>query len=309
VVPEATPPFEPLDPRARRHAPRLAYPFFVKPVKGTMSIRARMVEHPGELRAALTLGLRERLEKLLLLRPYGQLLARYSDGEVPAHWFIAEGPLRGVQVTVDGFVQHGRAVVMGVVDSVMYPGTMSFARFEYPSRLPAAVQQRMSDIARRLVEGAGFDASCFNIEMFWDEARDAIHVIEINPRMSYQFGDLYARVDGTHTYAIQLALATGTPAPWRRGAGRAAAAASLVLRRFADARVVRVPGPADIARVADRFPGTTVKVLCETGKRLSQYDQDVGSYRYGIVNMDAPSREELLARWDEARRMLPFEFA
>src|SRR5205085_1876155 len=83
-------------------------------------------------RRALRFTLRERVEKLLLLKPFAQLVRAY-DGRVPAHFFIAEAPLFGAQVTVDGFVQGGRATIMGVVDSVMYPGTISFERFEYPS--------------------------------------------------------------------------------------------------------------------------------------------------------------------------------
>ncbi len=238
VIPEATPSYRPIDPY---RPPPLAYPVFVKPVKGTMSIRAQLVRDEGELRRALRFPLRERITKHLLLRPFQQLLRAYSDGSVPAHYFIGEAPLAGAQVTVDGFVQDGEPVVMGIVDSVMYPGTISFMRFDYPSRLPAAVQARMADLARALMRGAGFDHGCFNIELFWDAERGALHVIEVNPRMSYQFADLYERVDGMHSYEVQLALATGRPVGWRAGAGRDGAAASFVMRRFSDGKVIRVP--------------------------------------------------------------------
>jgi biotin carboxylase len=308
----ATPDFEPIDPfgpRTRRRPRRLVFPFFVKPVKGTMSIRARMVHDPGELERALTFSPRELLEKLVLLRPYEQLLTAYSDGRVPAHHFVAEAPLGGVQVTVDGFVQDGRATVMGIVDSVMYPGTRSFQRFELPSRLPPRVQARMIQLAIALVEGSGFDQACFNIEMFHDPASDRVAIIEINPRMSYQFADLYQRTCGLSTFAVQMRLATGEPAGWHPGRGADQVAASFVLRRFSDARVLAVPGAAEVARVMERFPGTVVKVLCTPGQRLSELDQDVGSFRYGIVNLGASTWEELHTRWAEAERMLPFVFA
>ena len=86
---------------------------FVKPVKGTMSIRAQMVHGKSDLDRALRFGARELFTKLLLLRPYHQLLWEFSDRRVPAHYFIAEAPLAGAQVTVDGFVQNGRATVVG----------------------------------------------------------------------------------------------------------------------------------------------------------------------------------------------------
>jgi hypothetical protein len=308
LVPEATPPFEALDPRAPREPRTLPYPFFVKPVKGTMSIRARMVHDRADLRRALTLSPSERVRGWVLLRPFSDLLRAYRPDAVPARCFIAEAPLAGHQVTVDGFVQRGRATVMGIVDSIMYPGTTSFRRFEYPSVLPAGVQARMAEIATRLMEGAGFDHSCFNIEMFHDAERDAISIIEINPRMSYQFSDLYERVDGMSGFAVQLALATGDPVEWPRRRGPDRVAASFVMRRFSDATVLAVPGERALREVAERFPVANVKVLCAPGERLSDHDQDIGSWRYCIVNLSAPSREVLMERYAEVERRLPFQF-
>jgi hypothetical protein len=109
-----------------------------------------------------------------------------------------------------------------------------------------------------------------------------------------------------NTYEAQLALAVGRPVPWRRRAGRDGAVASFVMRRFSDARVASVPSEEAIARVKERFPGTVIQVLCAPGERLSEHDQDVGSYRYCIVNLGAPTREELLARYAQVERMLPF---
>jgi len=78
--------------------------------------------------------------------------------------------------------------------------------------------------------------------------------------------------------------------------------------RFTDAEVVAVPSEADLARVEAAFPGTIVRVLCATGERLSDQDQDVGSFRYGIVNMGAPAKDELFRRYAEVERMLRFDF-
>jgi len=214
--------------------------------------------------------------------------------------------LRGDQVTVDGFVENGRATIMGVVDSVMYPGTMSFRRFDLPSRLPDRVQARMAELAARLMEGSGFDQSCYNIEMFHDPQTDDIHIIEVNPRMSYQFGDLYEFTHGINTYAVQLDLARRRPVRWQ--STPSGVAASFVMRRFQDGIVEAVPSAGEIAAVQQRFPGTTVKVLCHVGQRLSSQDQDMQSYRYGIVNMGGPSWDVLLARYAEVERLLTFRF-
>lgn len=308
-VPGATPKYTPINPFGRLNGNLgLTYPFFVKPVKGTMSIRAAMVHNERDLRRALDFSWRERVEKFLLLRPFQQLLKKYTDRRAPAHYFIGESPLSGAQVTVDGFVQNHRATIMGIVDSVMYPGTISFERFDYPSHLPEPVQARMRETAIKVVEGSGLDHTCFNIEMFYDAAKDAVSIIEINPRMSYQFADLYQRVDGTSTYEIQLALATGTPVEFRPGSGEDGAATSFVLRRFVDGVPKSVPSEVDKANVIARFPGTDIRIYATVGEKLSAQDQDVGSFRYGIINMGAATYELLRANYAEARKMLPFTF-
>lgn len=307
AIPEATPTYEPLDPR-RPQLDLLSFPVFVKPVKGCTSAWAHLVRHPGELRRILRFDTATRLRLLATLRPYQQLLTRHGDGGVPAHWFIAEQPLVGEQVTVDGFVQDGHVTVQGVVDSVMFPGTNSFRRFDYPSRLPAPVQARMEVLTRRLITATKLDHTCFNVEFCYDPAHDTVHVIELNPRMSYQFSDLYRMVDGTSTYAIQLDLATGRKVYWHPGAGRYRMATSFVLRRFGNARVTRVPHDQDIVRLRECFPGATVMVLVAAGELLSDIRQDVGSFRYAIVNLGGADDADLDTRWETARTLLPFSF-
>lgn len=308
-VPEATPEFAQIDPFHPQKPASLDYPFFVKPVKGTMSIRAQMVRDADSFRRAVRLSLRDQLRGWTLLSPYAQLLRLYQSAPIPAYSFIAEAPLRGVQVTVDGFVQNRVSTVMGITDSIMYPGTMSFRRFEYPSSLPKSVQNRMIEIANRLMSGCDFDHSCYNIEMFYDDQDDSISIIEINPRMSYQFSDLFAQVDGVSSFSVQLALATGIPVIWRRGQGPFQVAASFVERLFHDAKVVSIPDENALANVEHRFPGTHIKILCAAGERLSDHDQDVGSYRYCIINMAAQSSQELQDHYEQVTALLPFVFA
>ena len=308
AAPEATPDFEAVDPFSRDMPRRLPYPYFLKPVKGTMSIRAQLVRTPEERRALLRFTLAERIQKMLLLRPFQQLLDRYAgDGVAAAHYFVAETPLSGDQVTVDGFVQRGEVIIQGVVHSFFYSGTMSFSRFQYPSPLALEVQARMGEVVTRVIQRSGLDNTCFNVELFHDPATGRLHLIEINPRMSYQFCDLYERVDGTSSYDVQIRLALGQPARWTRGGGKDRAAASFVVRRFRDARVLSDPGGERTRQVKERWPGTIVNLLAHRGERLSQHDQDVGSYRLAIVNMGASSLEALEAAWAEAEPMLPFD--
>jgi hypothetical protein len=312
LVPEATPDFEAIDPLALREPKQFGYPFFLKPVRGAMSILARMVHAPEDLQRAMHFTLGQRLRGHILLQAYAQLLDSCVDSQVfgrhvPAHAFIAETPLTGQQVTIDGFVQNREVMVLGVVDSVMHEGTTSFRRFEYPSRLKSSVQARMADVVRRLIVGSGLDHSFFNVEMFYDADHDTIRLIEINPRMSYQFNDFYEHVDGTSLVAAQLALATGQSVDWRRGQGPEKVAASFILRHFTDAKVRSVPSRRHLDEVRDRFPTAHVQILCRPGERLSDREQDTSSFRCGIVNLAARSRDELYASYGEIERLLPFE--
>ena len=48
-------------------------------------------------------------------------------------------------------------------------------------------------------------------------------------------------------------------------------------------------------------------MLCAPGERLGDQEQDVGSFRYAIVNMAATTRPELEVAWAEAQALLRFE--
>jgi hypothetical protein len=194
--------------------------------------------------------------------------------------------------------------ILGVVDSIMFPGTIAFSRFEYPSALPEGVQARMADLATTLMGGLGFDNGLFNIEMMYDADADRISIIEINPRMASQFADLYEKVDGTNSYEVLLAVGQGrAPAftPWK---GRYGFAASCVLRTFEDHIVVALPSEADIAGLSRLYPDIRVELHASVGRRLSDELQDGQSYRYGIVNLGGRDRDDVLTQFEACRKRL-----
>lgn len=304
VVPEAVPRFALVDPGdIECAAESLAYPVFVKPVKSFFSVLAQPVRDADELRRlARDAGwhLRE------FVRPFDQLVRRYSELPLGGGYLIAEQPLTGVQVTVEGCVSGGEVSVIGITDSIMYPGTISFQRFEYPSALPACVQRRMEELATRLIGASGFDHGLFNIEMMYDPATGSIHLIEVNPRMCPQFADLMEKVNGVNTYEIALSIASGVRPVIRSGEARDRIAASFVFRVFEDALVRRIPSRDELAAFHERFPDARVKVLCREGHRLSEELQDGKSFRYAVLNLGAATREELVRRYEEARAALNF---
>jgi hypothetical protein len=309
IAPAATPDFTLVPVPARRAPFRLEFPFFLKPVKGTYSVFAARVDSPRAFRDHVDFGPLERFYLRRVIRPFNDLLEACTDFDLDASYFIGEELLEGSQVTVDGFAFDGAVETLGVVDSVMFPGTSTFERFEYPSRLPPAVQARIEELARRLVRGMGVRDGQFNVELVYDPRRDEIKIVEINPRMSYQFADLYEKVDGRNSYDILLDLTIGQKSWFRRGDGRCRCAASFVLRTFQGARVTKVPSRSQIERFRQRHTGSRIKVYGRAGQSLQAEMKAVGSYRYAVVNAGAGTRSDLFATYRQAVEHLEFAFA
>jgi len=316
AAPKATPNFHVVD-IAQSLAPSdipLSFPVFVKPIKSYLSILARPLETFQDLTRTMAqapgrLGPVTRMFDALA--GISTLDRRYL--EVPASSLLLEDLLTGHQVTLDGYSFRDRVVPLGVVDSVFVPGTLSFARFEYPSRLPSRIQDRMGQIAERVVRTIGLDRTFFNIEFFYRQEDESIWIIEINGRMASQFAPLYRMLHGIDLYAMQLDMILGkdpgADAVWSPDRRPAGVAASYVLRRFEDGYVTGVPSHQDLHRFARRFPDACVEILVTEGKRLSDELQDDESYRYALVDLCADDWRELHRKYEEAGASLPFSFA
>lgn len=294
AAPEATPWFALVDPL---HPPAdLVFPLFVKPVKGSFSQLARRIDSFEDLEAFLARpATREFFD--FYMRIFDQMVASLTDFAHGGRYFIAEGILSGEQTTVEGFVCGGEVVILGVVDSILHPVTRSFVRFDYPSALPSAVQEQMEEIARRVIAASGLERSFFNVEMVHDPTSGATHILEVNPRICGQFGDLYEKVDGKNSYEMALELVTGRRPEVPRRAGAFACAASVPLRTFRPALVRRVPTPERVREVEAAHPGTLTWIECREGQLLSDFEllEDGQSCRYAVINLGAQSRDDLLS--------------
>jgi biotin carboxylase len=304
-VPEAVPQFALLDMHAPAHTQKpVDYPFFLKPVKSVFSCFAQSIASPADLEQAF----KNKLPNTDFFIPFNQLLKRYTNLEHDAHHMISEELLGGHQVTVEGYVFKGEVGFFGVVDSVMFPGTICFQRFEYPSQLTDAVQDRMKDIARRCMKGIGLDNGLFNIEMFYNPAVDTIHIIEINPRMAGQFADLYEKVDGSNSYEALVSIAVGKKPVLKKKEGEFKVAASFVLREFENKWVEKVPDAQQIKKAHEQFPELRVEIFAEEGKPLSSTLQDGKSYRYGLIHLGADSWSVLEEKFQKCKQILEVTF-
>lgn len=307
-VPEATPWFRLVDPDSAGPATGLEFPCFIKPVKGAFSVMSGRLDGPQELAAFLARpAVRNFLD--VYLDMFNRLVAGLTRFEVDGRHFLVEELLRGSQVTVEGYCHGGGIEIMGIVDSVVEPRTGSFLRFDYPSTVEPSVQDRMREVARRAVQHLGLRQTFFNIEMIYDETRDRISIIEINPRVCGQFADLYQKVDGVNSYEIALSLAVGESPRVRGRAGDFAVATSFPLRIFEPALVRSAPSPERITEVEGAYPGALVWSECESGQLLADFEsaEDGKSCRYAIINLGASSRPHLLRRLEEVRAALGYE--
>jgi ATP-grasp domain len=288
VAPEATPKFTVVrgahDPPPARPAP-----WFAKPIVGRLSQGARRVDDPAEF--------------VHLADPSGYAaayariaeLAGLPSGAVDG--FLVEELARGREATLEGYVHRGSVTVIAITDSVMYPGTNSFERFEYPSTLSPARQDELGDLACRVVPALGLDDVFFNME-FVVPPEGPSTIIEVNGRIASQFAPMIQATHGRSTYDALFALASGQDPAWRTS-DPDGVAVSYVLRMFRDAFVESVPEPE---------PG--VEILIRRGLRLSEQGaNDVESYRVAIVYGAGETRAEALERCRTRARRLRFELS
>ncbi|HZZ92971.1 MAG TPA: ATP-grasp domain-containing protein [Usitatibacter sp.] len=284
----------------------LPYPFYVKPVKAAFSVLARRIDSFEELQRHTRFGWLEARIIDGLVRPFGQVMRAHSRLTEDPFSMVCEEILRGPQVTANGFVREGRVTMLGTVDSIMYPGTDHFQRFQYPSSHDAATLAAVDALAVRIIEGLGLAHGMFNIEMRIDPATGAPHVIEINPRAAGQFFDLFERVDGLSLFDVLLDLECGAEPALRRGEGRDRVAASFVLRDLAGHGLSRWPRARDIARLQAAHADAHLMVYPKRGADLAREMKWLGSYRYAVFNTGAANAEALHARFERLCRDIDF---
>jgi hypothetical protein len=271
-VPAATPRFALLDGR-----PPFGPPFFVKPVVGRLSQRARRIDDPAEIEL-----LEDTDTYMTRYARIAELAGLHADA---VRGFLAEEMLTGLEVTYEGYVYGGQVVTIGVTDSQKYEGTNSFERFEFPSALSAERLRELDEVASRVLPALGFDGGFFNVEFFVPDEGPA-RIVEVNGRIASQFWPLVQAVLGRSTYEAMFTLACGEDPRWERGSV-SGVALSYCLRVFEDAHVESVPD----------VPDEDFELLVRPGLRLSQQGvNDTRSYRLCIFPSYGATREEALER-------------
>ncbi|KAB7619642.1 ATP-grasp domain-containing protein [Alkalilimnicola sp. S0819] len=313
AVPECVPAFQALNPFDPHAADKLVlnYPFWLKPVKGFSSQLGFHIESRHQLEEALG---RTRAHIATLGRPFNQTLA-LADlpkrvARVDGLYCLAESFMSGVQAAPEGYARNGQVFIHGIIDMLKDPAGHSFTEYRYPSRLPETIQAHMIDVCKRLIAAIGFDQGCFNVEFLWDEARDKLWLVEVNPRISQSHSDLFLKVDGMSNHEIAVAVALGRAPRFRRAGGRYKAAGMFMLNKYGDAEILRVPHPEELEALAREFPDAHLMLEAREGIRLSELpNQDAYRYVVGEASIGGEDDADLQAKFQRLLARAPFEFS
>ena len=311
AVPEYIPPFQAFDPFDDRSLAgiSLTYPYWIKPVKSCGSFLGFRIHNQHQFERAIE-QIRQHINRFG--EPFGYMLDQADLPDevrrVRGNYCVAEKIISGRQFTVEGYVYHGEPHVFGVVDSVRDRNRSSFIRYEYPSRLPEAVQQRGADVARRLLTHIGFNNAGFNMEFFWDERHDRLRLIETNPRIAQAHCELYRLVDGRSSHQVAVDLALGIRPRLLHREGQFHSAAHFFIRHYHDGMVAHVPSAEDVQSVVEQFPEAHVDMCVCEGDRLRDLvdHQDSYSYELAFVDLGGRTHRDLLDRFRRCAALLPF---
>jgi biotin carboxylase len=306
VAPQATPKFSHFSYEiSKPEETGLPFPFFVKPIKATWSVLARRVDNFAELLQHLSFHPLEKLIIKRLVKPFNDILHENGVNDVDAHHLIAEELIDGHLVTLEGYAKDGQIHHLGITDSVMFPDTYAFKRFDYPSRLSAAVQKRMQDIATTVMQATGFDFGLFNMELYYREEFDDIKIVEINPRLARQFCDMHEKVDGQNTFDLLLALHLGQPIP-KKTSPQYSCAASFVFRDFTGKALPVGPTDDELNWLKQTYPDARLLAYPKQGASLAREIKWLGSYRYAVLNLGGADWADLMQRHDDIAQHLTF---
>lgn len=312
-IPAYTPGFCAVDPFATNPYEQVSldFPFWIKPVCGHASMLGFRVNNHREFNEAMEIT-RRKIGRIG--DPFNTILNRVDRSAlagIGGNHMIAEEIFSGIELAPEGYVQHGKLNVHGVVDMVRAPNHKSFKCYRYPSSHPRRIQERAIGATERLIQGIGYDNGCFNVEYFWDRDTDEMRIVEVNTRVSQSHSDLMYKVDGMSNYEVAIHVGLGDNPRYEHGSGQFNYAAKFLLRRFDtdDALCISAPEESALARLRQQQPQTSVVLQVQEGMRLSDTTgQDPYSWMLAELVIGGDDIHDLNRKLDEASDLLPFEF-
>ena len=185
------------------------YPCFLKPPWLKLSLLGFRLDGAADLARALALARREYPGWQRQYLPLFEAAVDHDQYPLAvADVFLVEELVEGQQVTVEGWVESGRVHLWAITDTNAYPGrNRAFDNFSLPSRHSPAIQRRLVEDSKRIIQRLGFEHGFFNAE-FWCQP-DRLVLIEVNGRAAASFDGLYQRCLGASVFEAATRLACG----------------------------------------------------------------------------------------------------
>ncbi len=312
VIPDNIPKFKAFDPFDEKAYDKIGFkpPFWIKPVKSYHSYLAYKIKNQKQFHECM----KEVCENIdYMVEPFSYIASEFGMPKKISESkekMFAETPISGRQCTVEGYTIDGDVLIYGLVDSVNHKKYPSFVRYQYPSNLPYEVQYRMSDLSRKVIKQIGLTNSAFNIEYFYNEEKNKIYLLEVNPRMSQSHADMFEKVHGISHHHVMLNLALNRrPRPLEND-GDFEVAAHFMHRTFKAGIVKKAPAKKEIEKVKKKYPELEIKVTVKEGMDLNDIEEhhiDSYSYVLAYINLGGQSQEELLEKYNDVVEHLSFE--
>lgn len=281
----------------------MSYPAFLRPMRGSLSRNCHLVQTPEDVQAVLAHALWIHTGEMDWFDGFFHQFA--PDDYIPLQGgFLLQPYIDEPQYTVDGFVHKGKVSVLGYTKSIYSDDRKSFLRFDYPGDIPAGVHHAMGDVLQRMAMDMAYDNGGFNVEFFLRGGKDIIF-IEWNTRISRQFIPLLYQEYACSPLEMMMQLACGKfPTLTKRPVARKAS--SFPLRLSTDRLVVATPTQEHLRRLEQEKNIIQITSWIQPGKRLSDYDQDAYSFRYGIVDIAGETQQEIQQTLEDIQPRLGF---
>jgi hypothetical protein len=312
-IPEHIPQFQQIDPFVSEPLDKLElnFPLWLKPVKSAGSYLGFRIRNQREYKKAIE-TIRGQIKRIS--EPFHYIL---TQDNLPEHitsldfnHCLAEEIISGRQCTLEGYVYQGELQVYGVVDSIRHRNRSSFARYEYPSNLPQTLIQEMIAIAQRFISHIKLDNTPFNVEFFWDQAKNQIWLLEVNSRISQSHSYLFAMVDGSSNHEIMVDMGLGKRPFLLHRQGSYRYAAKNYHRVFEDAVVVKVPSQRLLDKIQKEIKDTRIILHVDQGTRLGHLlEQDSYSYDLAWIFVAGNSRTGLRTKYRQAVKAMGLELS
>lgn len=313
MIPDLVPGFNRVDPFSENPFDQitLAFPFWLKPIKAFASQLGFKVENREQFDQAIV---EIRAEIGQFGDTFNQALKHVTTPpeilDDDGNHCIAEEIVTGTQVSPEGSVYQGEIRVHGILDMPNDQSGEMFSSIEYPSRLPAKVQQRMVDACERYLSHIGFDNGCFNVEFLWNEKTGDLKVIEFNTRISQSHSEMFILVDGISNHEVALDIVLGKTPRMPNGEGLYKVAGKFDIPYYENARVLELPSEKVMQTLERRFPGTQIRLDVEEGDELKDLpNQHHFFYNLGEIYLGAEDHDALHERYRTCLDALNFKLS